>query len=126
MKKLILFVVLLFSLTISAQKEEMVKFYTRVLIKGTWEETDLVIAYHYLNQSNRLSMVLNKQLVKYEQIGETLRGFTLSGKSYQLLTFINLGTSETIHVQYFEEHENYGVRIFFDDGLILQLVEEEE
>ena len=58
MKKLILIVVLLFSLTISAQekKEQTVKTYTKALVEGYWYDTDLTIVYHYNGESDKIRM----------------------------------------------------------------------
>ena len=127
MKKLILFVVLLFSLTISAQekKEQIVKTYTKALVDGVWYESKpLRVFYHYGGETDKVRMYFNNKVSTYKQQGATLRGATESGEYFQLLTLVDLETSSVVYLQYFENHYDYGIRLVFGEGLSLQFVEQ--
>lgn len=124
MKKLILFVVLLFSLTISAQKQQTVKTYTKALIEDQWYETNLRVFYHYGGESDKVKMYLNNKVSIYKQQGETLKGATESGEGFQLLTLVDLNTNTIIYLQYFDNHYDYGIRLVFKDGVSIQFVGE--
>ena len=127
MKKLILIVVLLFSLTISAQekKEQTVKTYTKALVYGVWYESKpLRVFYHYNGQSDKVKMYFNNKVSTYKQQGATLRGATESGEEFQLLTLVDLETNSVVYLQYFENHYDYGIRLVFGDGLSIQFVEQ--
>lgn len=126
MKKLILFVVLLFSLTISAQekKEQTVKTYTKALVEGYWYETNLRVFYHHNGESDKVKMYFNDKVSTYKQQGATLRGATESGEEFQLLTLVDLETNSVVYLQYFENHYDYGIRLVFGDGLSIQFVEQ--
>lgn len=124
MKKLILFVALLFSLTISAQekKEQTVKNYTKVFVDNAWKDKKVTIFYHLHNKSDDILIRFKDSDLYCRQKGTTLEGYTSSGKKYQLLSF-EQENGDTLHLQYFEEHSLYGIRLFFDDGTVLQLVQ---
>ena len=126
MKKLILFVVLLFSLTISAQekKEQTVKTYTKALVNEAWYDTSLRIFYHYNGESDKVKMYFNNNVSTYKQQGQTLRGATESGEVFQLLTLVDLDTNSVVYLQYFENHYDYGIRLVFGEGLSIQFVEQ--
>lgn len=127
MKKLILFVVLLFSLTISAQekKEQVVKTYTKALVEGVWYESKtLRVFYHYGGESDKVKMYFGDKVSTYKQQGATLRGATESGEEFQLLTLVDLETDSVVYLQYFENHYDYGIRLVFGEGLSIQFVEQ--
>ena len=126
MKKLILIVVLLFSLTISAQekKEQIVKTYTKALVNKAWYNTSLRVFYHYQGESDKVKMYFGDKVSTYKQQGATLRGATESGEEFQLLTLVDLETNSVIYLQYFENHYDYGIRLVFGDGLSIQFVEQ--
>lgn len=126
MKKLILFVVLLFSLTISAQekKEQIVKTYTKALVNEAWYDTNLRVFYHYGGESDKVRMYFNDKVSTYKQQGATLRGATESGEEFQLLTLVDLETNSVVYLQYFENHYDYGIRLVFGEGLSVQFVEQ--
>ena len=126
MKKLILIVVLLFSLTISAQekKEQIVKTYTKALVNEAWYETNLRVFYHYNGESDKVRMYFNNKVSTYKQQGATLRGATESGEEFQLLTLVDLETNSVVYLQYFENHYDYGIRLVFGEGLSIQFVEQ--
>ena len=126
MKKLILFVVLLFSLTISAQekKEQIVKTYTKALVNEAWYDTSLRIFYHYNGESDKVKMYFNNKVSTYKQQGATLRGATESGEEFQLLTLVDLETNSVVYLQYFENHYDYGIRLVFGEGLSIQFIEQ--
>ena len=126
MKKLILFVVLLFSLTISAQekKEQTVKTYTKAFVNEAWYDTSLRIFYHYNGESDKVKMYFNDKVSTYKQQGQTLRGATESGEEFQLLTLVDLETNSVVYLQYFENHYDYGIRLVFGEGLSIQFVEQ--
>ena len=124
MKKLILFAVLLFSLTISAQekKEQTVKTYTKALVNEAWYNTNLRVFYHYGGESDKVKMYFNDKVSIYKQRGQTLRGATESGEQFQLLTLVDLETNSVVYLQYFNNHYDYGIRLFFGEGLSIQFV----
>ena len=124
MKKLILFVVLLFSLTISAQekKQQTVKTYTKALVNEAWYDTYLRVFYHYGGESDKVKMYFNNKVSTYKQQGVTTRGATESGEQFQLLTLVDLETNSVVYLQYFENHYDYGIRLFFGEGLSIQFV----
>lgn len=127
MKKLILIVVVLFSLTISAQekKEQIVKTYTKALVEGVWYESKpLRVFYHYGGESDKVKMYFEDKVSTYKQQGATLRGATKSGEEFQLLTLVNLETNSVVYLQYFENHYDYGIRLVFGEGLSIQFVEQ--
>lgn len=126
MKKLILFVVLLFSLTISAQekKEQTVKTYTKALVEGYWYDSDLTIIYHYKGESDKIRMYYKDKMSDYVQQGVTTRGATESGEKFQLLTLVDLETNSVVYLQYFENHYDYGIRLVFGEGLSIQFIEQ--
>lgn len=126
MKKLILFVVLSFSLTISAQekKEQIVKTYTKALVNEAWYETNLRVFYHYNGESDKVKMYFNNKASTYKQQGATLRGATESGEQFQLLTLVDLETNSVVYLQYFDNHSDFGIRLVFGEGLSIQFVEQ--
>ena len=127
MKKLILFVVLLFSITISAQekKEQTVKTYTKALVDGVWYESKpLRVFYHYGGESDKVKMYFGDKISTYKQQGATLRGATESGEEFQLLTLVDLETNSVVYLQYFDNHNDFGIRLFFGEGLSIQFVEQ--
>lgn len=126
MKKLILFVVLLFSLTISAQekKEQVAKTYTKALVNEAWYDTNLRVFYHYGGESDKVKMYFNNKVSTYKQQGTTLKGATESGEEFQLLTLVDLETNSVVYLQYFENHYDYGIRLVFGEGLSIQFVEQ--
>ena len=126
MKKLILFAVLLFSLTISAQekKEQTVKTYTKALVNEAWYDTSLRVFYHYGGESDKVKMYFGDRISTYKQQGQTLRGATESGEVFQLLTLVDLETNSVVYLQYFENHCDFGIRLVFGEGLSIQFVEQ--
>ncbi len=126
MKKLILIVVLLFSLTISAQekKEQTVKTYTKALVNEAWYDTSLRVLYHYSGESDKVKIYFNNKVSTYKQQGQTLRGATESGEEFQLLTLVDLDTNSVVYLQFFENHYDYGIRLVFSEGLSIQFVEQ--
>ena len=127
MKKLILFAVLLFSLTISAQekKEQTVKTYTKALVDGVWYESKpLRVFYHYNGESDKVKIYFSDKVSTCKQQGATLRGTTENGEEFQLLTLVDLETNSVVYLQYFENHSDYGIRLVFGDGLSIQFVEQ--
>ena len=127
MKKLILFVVLLFSLTISAQekKEQTVKTYTKALVNEAWYESKpLRVFYHYGGESDKVKMYFGDKISTYKQQGQTLRGATESGEQFQLLTLVDLETNSVVYLQYFNNHSDFGIRLVFGEGLSIQFVEQ--
>ena len=127
MKKLLLLITLLFSLTISAQekKEQTVKTYTKALVDGVWYESKpLRVFYHYGGESDKVKMYFGDKISTYKQQGQTLRGATESGEVFQLLTLVDLETNSVVYLQYFENHFDYGIRLVFSEGLSIQFVEQ--
>ena len=125
MKKLLLLITLLFSLTISAQeKQQTVKTYTKAFVNEAWYDTNLRVFYHYNGESDKVKMYFNDKVSTYKQQGATLRGATESGEQFQLLTLVDLETNSVVYLQYFDNHNDFGIRLVFDEGLSIQFVEQ--
>jgi hypothetical protein len=133
MKKLILFVVLLFSLTISAQEEntsvtkQFVETYTigKSIDKdgnsSEWTDVGEVrIFFNYRNVSTSVRMYAETGVRDFRQIGATIKGITNSGVEYSLLELYNIVDGTIIKLAYYSD-TRYGVMIAFEDGTGIQL-----
>ena len=128
MKKLILIVVLLFSLTISAQEtKQFVETYTigkSIDVNGNSSEWTNVgevrIFFNYRNVSTSVRMYAETGVRDFKQIGATTKGVTDSGVEYSLLELYNIIDGTIIVLAYYSD-ARYGVLIVFEDGSGIQL-----
>ena len=128
MKKLILFVVLLFSLTISAQEtKQFVETYTigkSIEKDGSssgWNSVGEVrIFFNYRSDSKSVRMYTDTGVRDFKQIGATIKGKTSSGVDYNLLELYNVLDATLIKLAYYSD-TRYGVMIIFEDGSGMQL-----
>ncbi len=119
MKKLILLVLLMFSLNTFAQKPQIIKDYTTALIVtpekevSDWLDVNTRIFFHYNNESDKVKVYLQNNVLLLTQISDTIESETVGGMGYyQLELQSDLG--EILFMQVFKD-EAYGVRFIFDD-----------
>ena len=128
MKKLILIVVLLFSLTISAQEtQQFVETYTigKSIDKdgnsSEWTDVGEVrIFFNYRSDSSSVRMYAETGVRDFKQVGATFKGKTSSGMDYNLLELYNVVDGTLIKLAYYSD-TRYGVMIVFEDGTGIQL-----
>ena len=131
MKKLLLVLLLMCSLTAFTQKQQIIKDYYSAInissegIKGEWTEVNTRIIFNYDNQNNKVKVYLgnnpNNPNNPYSltQLGVTTRGITRSGFGYaELILEDHLG--ERMYMQIFDDEE-FGVRFIFKDSSIIQI-----
>ena len=133
MKKLILIVVLLFSLTISAQEENtsVIKQFVETYTIGKTIEKDgsssdwtdmgeVRIFFNYSNDPSSVRMYTDTGVRDFKQIGVTTKGKTSSGTDYNLMELYNVLDGALIKLAYYSDTK-YGVMIIFEDGTGIQL-----
>ena len=119
MKKLILIITLLFSLTISAQKEQIVKDYNFAYSQGEYREVKTRFFFNYGGDNSKVKIYIGDKAFNLTQIGATEEGETDSKIKYQLLKLLDNKTLEEIYLQYFEIDS---VRIVFDGGITIEFL----
>ena len=125
MKKLLLVLLLMCSLTAFTQKQQFIRDYYSAInissegIKGEWNEFDTRIFFNYGNQNDKVKVYLGNTPYLLTQVGVTTRGTTKSGFAYtQLILEDHLG--ERMYMQIFDD-EQFGVRFIFKNGSIIQI-----
>ena len=125
MKKLILIVVLLFSLTVSAQVQQTFKDYSNALITERevtqeWLKLDSRIFFNYGGDEKRVKIFIGNFVETYVVDGYQ-EGVTEGGFEY-LAVGLSSAKGETVLMQIFKDVK-YGVRIFFNEHTYIQIVE---
>lgn len=121
MKKLILLLTLLLSLTVSAQsegravKKQFTKNYIEVFTSTTnkWNKCDIRVLYNYGGDESKIKIITETTTRILTQFVETERKVTSDGDEYfELMTKDETG--KVVILQYFEELA--ALRILFFDG----------
>lgn len=125
MKKLILLVLLIFSINVVAQKQQIIKNYTTAVIvtpegeRSEWLDIDTRIFFHYSGQSDKVKIYLKDNVLLLTQISDTFESQTVGGMSYYQLE-LRSDSGEILFMQVFKD-EQYGVRFIFDDLSSIQV-----
>ena len=125
MKKLVLILLLMFSLEAVSQNRQIVKDYSVALstssegVKGEWIEIHTRIFFNYGGQNDKVKIYLGNQYFTYTQIDRTETARTEGGFLYQKLYLIG-SEGETMLLQVFEDEE-FGVRFIFKDFSTVQV-----
>lgn len=119
MKKLILIVALLFSLTMSAQKEQIVKDYNYAYSQGEYKEVKTRFFFNYGGDNSKVRVYIGDKVFNLTQIGATKEGETESRIKYQLLILLDNETLEKLYLQYFETDS---IRIIFNDEVSIEFM----
>lgn len=125
MKKLILLLLLVFSLNTFAQKQQVTRDYSIALtvsssgVKSDWFAVKTRILFNYGNESDKVKLFLENDAFLLTQISETVEGTTTSGMGYYQLEMKD-STGEKIYIQVFKD-EKYGVRLIFQDFSTVQV-----
>ena len=124
MRKLILIVVLLFSITISAQeKQQTFQDFTKAQITergvtGEWINVKSRIFFNYGGDENKVKIYIGN-LVDTYVIDSMHEDVTVGGFKY-LAVFLSSAENKLVLMQIFED-TNYGIRIFFDANNYVQI-----
>ena len=125
MKKLILIVVLLFSLIVSGQKKQQTfQDFTKAQITerevtGEWINIKSRIFFNYGGDENKVKIYVGN-LVDTYTIDSMHEDVTVGGFKY-LAVFLSSAENKLVLMQIFEDTD-YGVRIFFDANNYVQIV----
>lgn len=123
MKKLILIVVLLFSLTVSAQEQQTFQDFTKAQITerevtGECINVKSRIFFNYGGDENKVKIYIGN-LVDTYTIDSVHEDITVGGFKY-LAVFLSSAENKLVLMQIFEDTD-YGVRIFFDANNYVQI-----
>ena len=123
MKKLITLLLLISTTLVFAQRNEFTEVYNYSKVIGTqqdWKQVRTTITFNYRGQSEKVILVLGDLYLSLYQIGETISGKTQGGHAYQAVKLLDDEGSIYI-IQYFEDQESFGVRLFLEDDVKIQL-----
>jgi len=124
MKKLLLTMLLLFTVTLTFAQSQFTRNYTKICVirkdkEPKWEAAENKIIFNYQN-STTFKIIMNDGSVRFfDQETDLLEGETKGGIKYQSATFREQGSSLTIYLQIFDDN-SYGTRIIFDNGDMIQ------
>ncbi len=125
MKKLILLVLLAFSMNVFAQKPQIIKNYTSAVVitpegeKSDWLDVNTRIFFHYNSQSDKVKVYLQNNVLLLTQISDTIESETVGGYEYIQLE-LQSESGEIVFIQVFKD-EQFGVRFIFDDLSVIQV-----
>lgn len=127
MKKLITLLLLISTTLVFAQKQEFTEYYgySKVTeasgVKKEWKKLRTAITFNYKGDSGKIVFQSGEVFLELYQVGTTLTSKTDGGLDYEALKMIDSDGTEYI-IQYFKDQENYGVRLFFSEGMSVDLV----
>lgn len=124
MKKLLLTMLLLFTVTLTFAQSQFTRNYTKICVirkdkEPKWEYAENKIIFNYQN-STTFKIIMNDGSVRFfDQETDLLEGETKGGIKFQSATFTEQGSTLTIYLQIFDDN-SYGTRIIFDNGDMIQ------
>jgi hypothetical protein len=124
MKKLLLTMLLLFTVTLASSQSQFTRNYTKICVirkdkEPKWESVENKIIFNY-QDSATFKIIMNDGSVRFfDQETDLLEGETKGGIKFQSATFREQGSSLTIYLQIFDDN-SYGTRIIFDNGDMIQ------
>jgi hypothetical protein len=124
MKKLLLTMLLLFTVTLTFAQSQFTRNYTKICVikkdkTPQWNYAENKIIFNYQN-STTFKIIMNDGSVRFfDQETDLLEGETKGGIKFQSATFREQGSSLTIYLQIFDDN-SYGTRIIFDNGDMIQ------
>lgn len=117
MKKLILLLVIFYSLFCTAQEPQVIREYNQVIAtnaageKGEWSKINSKFIYNH----KKITAYIGDTIISLTQVSETVYGTTENGTEYAATDFIDDESGEKITLQLFKD-ERFGVTLhFFDD-----------
>ena len=130
MKKLILALVLILSISTAFAQEEVPQQFRRAYnqvaftIKGevSYREAENVILFNYGNKAEIKIYMSDGSIRYYEQISDRDDGSTEGGMGYDSAIYQEKGKTLRIYVQLFEDRQ-YGCRFIFANGDMVQFLE---
>jgi hypothetical protein len=124
MKKLLLTMLLLFTVTLASAQSQFTRNYTKICVirkdkTPQWDYAENKIIFNYQN-STTFKIVMNDGSVRFfDQQTDLSEGETQGGIKYQSATFREQGATLTVYLQIFDDN-SYGTRIIFDNGDMIQ------
>jgi len=124
MKKLLLIILLLFTVTLASAQSQFTRIYSKVCVirkdkEPQWNSAENKIIFNYQN-STTFKIVMNDGSIRFfDQQTDLSEGETQGGMKYQSATFTEQGTNFTVFLQIFDDN-SYGTRIIFDNGDMIQ------
>lgn len=115
MKKLILLVLLAFSLNTFAQKQQVVKEYTTAIAissegeRSEWFDTNIKIFFNNNNENDKVKIYFENEIYYLTQISDTIESETVGGYKYSQIELKDTG-GKVIFIQVFHDTE-FGVRV---------------
>jgi hypothetical protein len=124
MKKLLLTMLLLFTVTLTSAQSQFTRNYSKICVirkdkAPQWESAENKIIFNYQNSST-FKIVMNDGTIRFfDQQTDLVEGETQGGMKYQSATFREQGSSLTVYLQIFYDN-SYGTRIIFENGDMIQ------
>ena len=129
MKKIILILVLMFSINlVSAQQpQQFRRIYSEIAViknnKVSRVEAENTILFNYGGEAVIKIYMADGSVRYFEQIEERIEGTTDGGMSYNGAMYKEVNKKLTVFVQLFEDRQ-YGVRFIFKNGDMVQFFEQ--
>jgi hypothetical protein len=124
MRKLILTLLLLFTLTTVSAQSEFRRNYTKILVttnnkKGDWEFASNNFVFNYKGEPT-FKMIMNDGSIRFfDQVTDLENVQTEGGLKYESAAFKEQGKPLIIYLQLFDDAE-WGIRVIFENGDMIQ------
>ena len=124
MKKLLLTMLLLFTVTLVSAQSQFTRIYSKICVirkdkEPKWDSAENKIIFNYQNSAT-FKIIMNDGSTRFfDQQTDLLEGKTQGGMKFQSATFKEQGSTFTVYLQIFEDN-SYGTRIIFENGDMIQ------
>ena len=124
MKKLLLTMLLLFTVTITSAQSQFTRIYSKICVirkdnSPEWKSAENKLIFNYQN-STTFKIIMNDGSTRFfDQQTDLLEGKTIGDIKYQSATFKEQGSNFTVYLQIFYDN-SYGTRIIFENGDMIQ------
>lgn len=124
MKKLLLTILLLFTVTLTFAQTQFSRNYTKICVikkykTPQWNDAENKIIFNYQN-STTFKIIMNDGTIRFfDQQTDLSEGETQGGFKYQSAIFREQGSALTVYLQIFDDN-TYGTRIIFENGDMIQ------
>lgn len=124
MKKFLLTLLLVLSFTLVSAQTEFTRTYTKTCTiekdkAPLWRDATNKFIFNYDNQPSMKMLMADGTIKFFDQVSDLEKNRTEGGSVYQLAMFKEQGTEFIFYLQIFDDTE-YGTRIIFDDGTMIQ------
>jgi hypothetical protein len=116
MKKLILLIMLLFTVVAFSQEKPFTRKYNYSILENDtkYKNIDLTVVFNYKGSKDIIFYLPGKEILMY-RISDVTKGITTGGYEYQVFDCINREGGEKVTLQLFDENV---LRVFMNDDYV--------